>query len=68
VEDTRTGKLDTAIIELSNPVYDTNTNALTYAIMAENAPCIDLPGEFGQTVLVIDGFCICVNFCAQNSE
>jgi hypothetical protein len=54
VEDIQTSELETAIIELFDPVYDTNTNTLTYTIMAENATSIDLPGEFGQTVLVID--------------
>jgi hypothetical protein len=54
VEDTESGELDTAVIESFNLVYDTATNTLTYTIMAENGTSIDLPGEFGQTVLVID--------------
>ena len=53
VEDTQTGNLDTVVIESFNPVYDIATNGLTYTITAENAT-IDLPREFGQTVLVID--------------
>ncbi|MGA7370876.1 MAG: hypothetical protein WBX01_17270 [Nitrososphaeraceae archaeon] len=54
VEDTQTGNLDTFVIESFNPVYDIATNSLTYTITAENAT-INLLGEFGQSVLVIDG-------------
>jgi hypothetical protein len=57
VENTETGHLETAVIESFNPMYDANTNTLTYTIMAENATSINLPVEFGQTVLVIDGHC-----------
>jgi hypothetical protein len=46
---------DFAIIELFNPVYDSEENTLKYDITAENATTsIDLPGEFGQSTLVID--------------
>jgi hypothetical protein len=58
VENTETGELGTAVIELFNPVYDTTANTLTYTIMAENATTIGLPDEFGQTVLVIDNLSI----------
>jgi hypothetical protein len=54
VEDIQTCNLETTIIKLFEPVYDTSTDALTYTIMAENQTAIDLLGEFGQTVLVID--------------
>jgi len=54
VENTETGELETAVIESFNPMYDANTNTLTYTIVAENATSINLPSEFGQTVLVID--------------
>jgi len=54
IKDIQTGGLDTAIIELFNPVYDRATNSLTYTITAENATSIKLPTEFGQSVLVID--------------
>ncbi|HZD35427.1 MAG TPA: hypothetical protein VE130_09505 [Nitrososphaeraceae archaeon] len=54
VENTQTGQLETAIVESFSPIYDTNTNTLTYTIMMENATSIDLPVEFGQSVLVID--------------
>jgi hypothetical protein len=54
VEDTHTGNIETSVIESFNPVYDTATNTLTYTIMAENGTSIELPSEFGRTVLVID--------------
>ena len=52
VENTQTGNLETAIIESSNPVYNMATNTLTYTIMTENATSINLPREFGQSILV----------------
>jgi hypothetical protein len=53
---------DLAIIELYNPEYDSEANTLKYDITAENATAtttatsssINLPGEFGQSTLVID--------------
>ena len=54
VENTQTGELDTVIIELFNPIYDANTNTLTYTIMAEYGTTINLPSEFGQSILLID--------------
>ncbi len=56
VEDTQTGQLETAIIESFNPIYDTDTNTLTYTFSAENASSIEVLGEFGQSILIIDGF------------
>jgi hypothetical protein len=55
VENTQTGNLETAVIESSNPVYKMTTNTLTYTIMAEHATSMNLPSEFGQSILVIDG-------------
>jgi hypothetical protein len=52
-KDIQTG-LDTAIIELFNPMYDMNLETLAYTIMTENATSIDLADELGQSVLVID--------------
>ena len=48
-----------AVIELFNPEYDPEANTLRYDITAENATTtsIDLPGEFGQSTLVIDSGC-----------
>jgi hypothetical protein len=53
-ENTQTGQLGTAIVELFDPVYDVDTNMLAYTIMTENATSIDLADELGQSVLVID--------------
>ena len=54
VEDLQSGRLETAVIELFSPVYDMTTNTLTYTIMAENGTSVELPNEFGQTVMVVD--------------
>jgi len=43
VENTQTGQLETAIIGSFDPMYDVNTNTLTYTIITENATSIDLP-------------------------
>ena len=43
-----------AVIELYNPEYDSEANTLRYDITAVNATAVDLPGEFGQSTLVID--------------
>lgn len=49
---------DFAIIELFNPEYDPEADTLGYEITPENATTttssIDLPGEFGQSTLIID--------------
>ena len=45
---------DVAIIELFNPVYDSNKKVLKYEVTPDNSTSIDLPGEFGQSTLVID--------------
>jgi hypothetical protein len=46
---------DLAVIELFNPVYDSEANTLRYDIVSENGTSIaGLPGEFGQSSLVID--------------
>ena len=47
-------KQDVVIVELFNPVYDVNKKTLKYEVTADNATSIELPGEFGQTTLVID--------------
>ena len=50
-------KQEFAVIELFNPQYDPEANTLKYDITAENATTttsINLPGEFGQSTLVID--------------
>ena len=54
VEDIESGDLNTAVIESFAPVYDIATKSLTYTITAENATSINLPVEFGHSILVID--------------
>jgi len=54
VENTQTGNLETAVIESFNPIYDANTNTLAYTILAENGTSMNIPSEFGKSVLVID--------------
>ena len=50
---------DLGVVELFNPQYDPEANTLKYDITAENATTtttsINLPSEFGQSTLVIDG-------------
>ena len=46
---------DLAVIELFNPEYDSEANTVKYDIVSENGTSIGgLPGEFGQSTLVID--------------
>lgn len=54
VKNAQTGDLETAVIESSNPVYNMTTNTLTYRITGENGTAVEIPSEFGQSVLVID--------------
>ncbi|MGD1836682.1 MAG: hypothetical protein ACPKPY_01315 [Nitrososphaeraceae archaeon] len=54
VVDSNKDKQDTAILEVFNPVYDSNKKALKYEVTPNNATSIDLPKEFGQTTLIID--------------
>jgi hypothetical protein len=60
-----------AIIELYNPEYDPVANTLKYDITVENVTAttttpINLPGEFGQSTLVIDDdsghYCLSLHF------
>ncbi|MGI9010232.1 MAG: hypothetical protein ACR2F1_03475 [Nitrososphaeraceae archaeon] len=46
---------DVITIELFNPVYDIDKKKLKYEVSPNNATSIDLPREFEQTTLVIDG-------------
>ena len=43
-----------AIVELFNPVYDVDKNALKYEITADNTTSIELPSKFGQITIVMD--------------
>lgn len=48
-------KQDLAVVDLYNPVYNSDTKTLKFDIKAENVTSpIDLPLEFGQSTLVID--------------
>ena len=55
VVDETEGKQDVAIVELFNPVYDSEKKVLKYEVTTNNATSIELPKEFGQTTLIIDG-------------
>jgi hypothetical protein len=54
VENNQTGRLDTTVVDLASPVYDTTVNTLTYTIMIENGTSVELASEFGQSILVVD--------------
>jgi len=47
-------KQDNAIVELFNPVYNSNTKTLKHEIIPDNVTSIDLVGEFRQATLLID--------------
>ncbi len=54
-DDAAEQRQDLAVIELFNPVYDSQANTLKYDIVAENGTSIGgLPTEFGPSTLVID--------------
>ena len=38
----------------TNPVYEMDKKTLKYEIASDSVTSIDLPSEFGQTILVID--------------
>jgi hypothetical protein len=54
-DDAAEQRQDLTVIELYNPEYDSKANTLKYDMVTENGTSIDLPGEFGQSTLVIDG-------------
>ena len=56
VVDEQEGKQEVAIVELFNPVYDVDKKSLKYEAMPDNATSIELPEEFGQMTIVIDGY------------
>ena len=57
VVDEQEGKQDVAIVELFTPIYDVDKKALQYDVTPDNATSIELPSEFGQTMIVIDNGC-----------
>ena len=50
------GKQDVEIVELFNPVYDVDKKSLKYEAIPDNATSMELPEEFGQMTIVIDGY------------
>ncbi|HEX5977457.1 MAG TPA: hypothetical protein VFY68_09280 [Nitrososphaeraceae archaeon] len=57
IDDEVEQRQDLGVIELFDPEYDPEANTLKYYITAVNATTttsINLPGEFGQSTLVID--------------
>ena len=57
VVDEQEGEQDVAIVELFSPIYDSEQKILKYEVIPDNATSIDIPGEFGQTTIVIDTCC-----------
>jgi hypothetical protein len=49
------GNQDIMIVKLTNPVHDPTAETLKYDIIPENATSLELPNEFGQSTLVING-------------
>ncbi|MGB7661554.1 MAG: hypothetical protein WBL67_02365 [Nitrososphaeraceae archaeon] len=49
------GNQDIMIVELTNPVHDPTAETLKYDIVPENVTSLELPNEFGQSTLVING-------------
>ncbi|MGD1836512.1 MAG: hypothetical protein ACPKPY_00455 [Nitrososphaeraceae archaeon] len=45
---------DVAIVELFNPVYDIEKKTLKYNISPDNLTSIDVTGDYGQNILLID--------------
>ena len=45
---------DTSIVELFNPVYDSNKKILKYDITPDNVTSINVSAEFGKTSLIMD--------------
>lgn len=54
VLDNKHGKQDMGVIELFNPVYDTEKKTLKYTITLDDTTSMNLPSEFGQSTILID--------------
>ncbi|MGD1837743.1 MAG: hypothetical protein ACPKPY_06765 [Nitrososphaeraceae archaeon] len=54
IVDEREGQQDTIIVELFNPIYDSDKKALNYEAIPNNVTSIDLPYKFGQLIVIID--------------
>ena len=59
VVDEQEGEQDVVIVELFSPIYDTDKKTLKYDVTPDNATSINLPEEFGQATIVIDGHGCC---------
>ncbi|MGD1838027.1 MAG: hypothetical protein ACPKPY_08225, partial [Nitrososphaeraceae archaeon] len=57
VTDVDSNEQDVAIIELFNPVYDSDKKTLMYEVTLDNTTSYNLSGEFGQTTLILDDHC-----------
>ena len=55
---------DIIIIELFNPVYDSDKKSLKYVIKADNNTLSELPNKTGQTTMIIDYTCESVDSLA----
>ena len=49
------GNQDIMNVELTNPLHNPTAETLKYDIIPENATSLELPNEFGQSTLVING-------------
>ena len=54
VDEQEEERQDIGIVELFNPVYDSDKMTLKYDVTPDNITSINLPSEFGQTTLIID--------------
>ena len=54
VDKTERAQQYVTIVELFNPVYDVNKNALKYDVTQDNSTLIDMYVEFGKNTIVID--------------
>ncbi|MGD1838501.1 MAG: hypothetical protein ACPKPY_10655 [Nitrososphaeraceae archaeon] len=54
VVDKQDGVQNVAIVELFNPVYDSEKKILKYEVTPNNATSIELPSEYGEATIIID--------------
>ena len=57
IVDEQEGKQDISIVELFNPVYDSDKKTLKYDVIPDNATSIELPSDFGEDTIIIDNTC-----------
>jgi hypothetical protein len=69
VHDDEEQRQELGVFELYNPEYDSEANTLRYDIVSENGTSIGgLPGEFGQSTLVIDDIILDTNYTNRPSD